>query len=172
MSYDPTASGVITAEQAARLPYRPCVGIMLLNPENSVFVAQRRDMRTAAWQMPQGGIDEGETPRDAAFRELAEEIGTAKAEVLAESRGWLDYDLPLELLPKLWQGRYRGQTQKWFAMRFLGEDAEIDIETDDPEFTQWKWARPEQLPELIVSFKRDLYRRVLEEFRPILENRG
>ena len=171
MSYDPKARRTITAEEAARLPYRPCVGIMLLNAENRVFVAQRRDMKSEAWQMPQGGIDKGEEPLAAAFRELEEEIGTARAEILAESRGWLDYDLPLDLLPKLWKGRFRGQTQKWFAMRYLGSDAEIDIETESPEFTEWKWADPETLPRLIVPFKREIYRRVLEEFAPLFTAR-
>ena len=171
MSYDPKATGSFTPEQAARLPYRPCVGIMLLNAESRVFVAQRRDMKTEAWQMPQGGIEEGEDPRTAAFRELEEEIGTARAEIIGESRDWLDYDLPLDLLPKLWKGRYRGQTQKWYAMRFLGEEAEIDIETESPEFTEWRWVEPEALPRLIVPFKRELYRRVLEEFAPLLESR-
>ena len=103
-----------------------------------------------------------------AFRELEEETGTTRAEILAESADWLHYDLPAELVGKLWKGRYRGQTQKWFAMRFRGEDADIDIETEEPEFSDWQWAAPERLPELIVPFKRDLYRRVLEEFRPLL----
>lgn len=168
MSYDPKASGSFTAEQAARLPYRPCVGVMLLNADNQVFVAQRRDMKTEAWQMPQGGIDKGETPRDAAFRELEEETGTRNAEILAETQGWLDYDLPLDLLPKLWKGRYRGQRQKWFAMRYLGRDEDIDIETEEPEFSAWKWADVDELPSLIVSFKRELYRQVVAEFRPLL----
>ncbi|MEX0923614.1 MAG: RNA pyrophosphohydrolase [Rhodovibrionaceae bacterium] len=171
MSYDPKAAGSFTAEQAARLPYRACVGIMLLNCEGRVFVAQRRDMKTAAWQMPQGGIDEGEAPRAAALRELEEEIGTRRVEILAESRSWLDYDLPLDLLPKLWKGRYRGQRQKWFAMRYLGRDEEIDIDTATPEFSAWKWARVEEVPELIVPFKRDLYRQVVAEFRPLLQAR-
>jgi putative (di)nucleoside polyphosphate hydrolase len=168
MSYDPKGRSDVTQAELEKLPYRPCVGIMLLNRENRVFVAQRLDMKTEAWQMPQGGIDEGEEPRTAAFRELEEEIGTSRAEILAESAGWLHYDLPAELVGKLWKGRYRGQTQKWFAMRFLGEDAEIDIETETPEFSEWKWAMPERLPELIVPFKRALYRRVLDEFRPLL----
>ncbi len=172
MSEDAALQRPLTAEQAARLPYRPCVGIMLLNRENKVFVAQRLDMRSEAWQMPQGGIDKGETPRAAAFRELSEETGTTEAEILAESKGWLDYDLPLELLGRLWKGRYRGQRQKWFAMRFLGSDSDIDIETEVPEFSAWKWADFEDLPSLIVPFKRALYRQVVEEFRPLLESAG
>jgi putative (di)nucleoside polyphosphate hydrolase len=114
--------------------------------------------------MPQGGIDAGEEPRTAALRELAEEIGTDKAEILSESRDWLTYDLPVELVPKLWRGRFRGQRQKWFAMRFLGRDCEIEILTEHPEFTAWKWAPMAALPDLIVPFKRALYRRLIDEF--------
>lgn len=157
-------------DAAARdeLGYRPCVGIMLLNADGKVWVGQRIDMVAEAWQMPQGGIDKGEAPLDAALRELEEEIGTDKAEPIAESRGWLRYDLPAHLQGKLWGGRYRGQEQKWFVMRFLGTDADIDIETKHPEFTAWDWIEPERLPEVIVPFKRALYQRVLEEFRDVL----
>lgn len=150
--------------EIARLPYRPGVGIMLLNAAGRVFVAQRIDMPSEAWQMPQGGIDRGETPLEAARRELHEETGTDKAEPIAESRTWLRYDLPPDLVPRIWGGRFRGQTQKWFAFRFLGEDADIDIETETPEFSNWKWAAVEELPGLIVPFKRQLYRCLLEEF--------
>ena len=146
------------------LPYRPCVGIMLFNREGLVFVARRIDMVSDAWQMPQGGIDPGEAPVDAAFREMGEEIGTRAAEVLAETDDWLDYDLPVELIGKLWRGRYRGQRQKWFALRYLGADNEIDIETDTPEFAEWKWVEPPQLPDLIVPFKRDLYAELVKRF--------
>ena len=159
-------------EEIACLPYRPGVGLMLLNRENKVFVAQRIDTAIAAWQMPQGGIDEGEDPRDAALRELEEEIGTDKAEIIAESRRWFDYDLPRDLVPKVWHGRYRGQTQKWFALRFLGEDSDIDIETEDPEFSAWKWAAHEELPGFIVPFKLQLYRAVLKEFADLFEPRS
>jgi putative (di)nucleoside polyphosphate hydrolase len=146
--------------------YRSAVGIMLLNQAGQVFVARRIDMPTvAAWQMPQGGIDPGETPRQAAFRELREEIGTDKAEILGESRVWRKYDLPAELARGVWGGRYRGQRQKWFAMRFTGDDTDIDLETDHPEFDAWTWIRPEQLPEMIVPFKRQLYIDILAEFR-------
>jgi putative (di)nucleoside polyphosphate hydrolase len=148
-----------------RPEYRPGVGIMLLNRGGEVFVARRIDMPAIpAWQMPQGGIDAGETPRQAAFRELEEEIGTASAEILAESRGWLYYDLPPELAAGIWGGRYRGQRQKWFAMRFIGSDGEINLATKHPEFDAWRWVPPSQLPELIVPFKRQLYTQVLTEF--------
>ncbi len=150
--------------------YRPAVGIMLLNRDGNVFVGRRIDMPAglAAWQMPQGGIDPGETPRQAAIRELTEEVGTDKAEILAESRGWLHYDVPEELWTQLggmWGGRYRGQRQKWFAMRFIGADADIDpAATEHPEFDTWEWVAPERLPDLIVPFKRPLYLDVLAEF--------
>lgn len=152
-----------------KLPYRPCVGIMLLNYDNQVFVAQRIDQLVEAWQMPQGGIDAGEDPLVAALRELEEEIGTAKVEVLQESRTWLTYDLPGELVPKVWKGRFRGQKQKWFAMRFLGKDADIDLATADPEFSTWRWLDPNHLPDMIVPFKRALYEEIVEEFRPLFE---
>ena len=145
--------------------YRAAVGIMLLNSRREVFVARRRDMPTMpAWQMPQGGIDPGETPRQAALRELSEEIGTAKAEIIGESRGWLRYDLPIELAGNLWGGRYRGQSQKWFVMRFTGRDSDINLATEHPEFDAWQWIAPFRLPELIVPFKRRLYIDILAEF--------
>lgn len=168
-AYDPEAQGRPSDAEIAALPYRLGVGMLLLNRENRVFVAQRLDMRSEAWQMPQGGIDPGEDPRRAAFRELKEEIGTDRAEILAET-DWLAYDLPRELVPKLWKGRYRGQKQKWFALRFLGSDAEIDIEGPHPEFSAWRWAEFERLPELIVPFKRGLYAHLVEAFRPLLRS--
>ncbi len=152
----------------AQLPYRRGVGIMLFDRRHHVLVAQRLDMPSAAWQMPQGGIDEGETPLEAAWREMAEEIGTVKAELLAESRGWLSYDLPADLVPRLWHGRFRGQQQKWFAFRFTGRDDDIDIARENPEFSAWQWAPLESLPDLIVPFKRTLYRQLVEEFRPLV----
>lgn len=144
--------------------YRAGVGLMLLNRANLVFVARRIDTPGDAWQMPQGGIDSGETPRQAALRELAEEIGTARAEIIGESREWLSYDLPPELRGGSWGGRYRGQRQKWFALRFLGTDADIDLATETPEFLDWKWVPMVDLPRLIVPFKRDLYERLVAEF--------
>jgi putative (di)nucleoside polyphosphate hydrolase len=135
--------------------YRPAVGIMLLNRHGGVFVARRIDMpMLPAWQMPQGGIDPGETPRQAAVRELKEEIGTDKAEILGESRDWLEYDLPADLARGI-----------WFAMRFTGQDGDIDLATEHPEFDAWEWTTPERLPDLIVPFKRQLYIDVLIEFR-------
>jgi putative (di)nucleoside polyphosphate hydrolase len=147
------------------LRYRRAVGIMLLNRQSEVFVGRRIDMPTMpAWQMPQGGIDPGETPRRAALRELKEEIGTDKAEILGESRAWLIYDLPAELVGRIWGGRYRGQRQKWFVMRFTGSDGNINLATENPEFDAWQWIAPERLPQLIVPFKRQLYLDVLTEF--------
>lgn len=142
--------------------YRRGVGILLLDPTNRVFVAQRIDT-PGAWQMPQGGIDAGEDPRDAAFRELEEEIGTGNAEILGETTGWLRYDLPPELVGKVWGGAWRGQAQKWFAMRFLGRDADINLATAHPEFDAWKWVQPSDLLRLIVPFKRRVYEDVLAE---------
>ena len=147
------------------LPYRPCVGVMLFNQKNQVFVGKRIDTKSEAWQMPQGGIDPGEPPETAVFRELAEEIGTKDAVILAESKGWYQYDLPATLVPHVWGGKYRGQEQKWFAMRFLGHDRDININTAKPEFLKWKWVAIDLLPDLIVPFKRQLYQDVIEEFR-------
>jgi putative (di)nucleoside polyphosphate hydrolase len=149
------------------LPYRPCVGVMLLNAEGLVFVGRRIDQTVEGWQMPQGGIDGNETPRDAALRELKEEIGTDHAEVLREMDEWLTYDLPQHLLGAALKGRYRGQRQKWIAMRFTGRDGDIDVNTKEPEFAEWKWLAMEALPRLIVPFKRDTYARVIEAFRDL-----
>ena len=160
----------LTDSQIAALPYRPCVGVMLLNRDGLIFAGQRVDNPTDAWQMPQGGIDPGESPRDAALRELCEEVGldADDVEVLRESRVWLPYDLPRTLVPRLWKGRYRGQTQRWFAMRFSGADAAINIETDHPEFRAWAWMRHDDLIGKIVPFKRDTYSRVFSEFADLL----
>jgi putative (di)nucleoside polyphosphate hydrolase len=149
-------------------PYRAGVGIMLLNPAGEVFVGQRIDNPADAWQMPQGGIDEGEDPLAAAWREMKEEIGTDRAELVAESKDWLHYDLPGELADRIWKGRFRGQRQKWFAFRFRGSDLDIHIATEHPEFRAWKWAPMRELADMIVPFKRNLYRALMSEFAPLL----
>ena len=148
------------------LPYRPCVGVMLLDGKGRVFVGQRLDTTLEAWQMPQGGIDPGETPVDTALRELGEETGIAPrhVELIAEAPGEFTYDLPPELVGKAWKGRYRGQVQRWFLFRFTGTDADIDIVTAHPEFRAWRWAHPDELPTIIVPFKRALYEEVLAAF--------
>jgi putative (di)nucleoside polyphosphate hydrolase len=152
------------------LPYRPAAGVMLLNGHKQVFVAQRLDTTLEAWQMPQGGLDGGEEPEAGALRELEEETGIAAhlVEIIARSAGELLYDLPEDLVGKLWKGRYRGQRQSWFLMRFLGEDRDVNLETPHPEFRAWKWADPRDLPDLIVPFKRTLYEDVLREFAAYL----
>ena len=149
-------------------PYRPCVGIMLFNNEGEVFVGKRIDNVTEAWQMPQGGIDKGEDVITACMRELGEETGTQKAELVAEHPDWLNYDIPPPLSDRLWQGTYRGQKQKWMLLRFTGTDADINIETEEPEFIEWRWASPDQLIALAVPFKRDVYERVLSVFSPLI----
>ena len=147
-------------------PYREGVGIALLNADDLVFVGQRIDQTAEAWQMPQGGIDPGEDPLTAALREMGEEIGVAPdlAEVIAESRGWLSYDLPPDLADKVWRGRYRGQRQKWFLARFKGRDSDINIATEHPEFDAWRWAPFRSLPDIIVPFKRPIYEMIVAEF--------
>ena len=161
---DRLEKSMIDAPESDELEYRPGVGIMLLNDRGLLFVARRINMPGDAWQMPQGGIDEGETPSEAAVRELKEEIGTDAAEIVAESRGWLRYDLPEELVGKVWGGRWRGQRQKWFVMRFTGTDADIRLDTAEPEFAAWKWVPVRRIPYLVVSFKRQLYLELLAEF--------
>lgn len=157
----------MTPEQIAALPYRPNVGVMLINDAGLVFAGQRIDTDLPAWQMPQGGIDGDEQPRTAALRELEEEIGVPPAlvQVVDETAGWLTYDLPPELLGKVWNGRYRGQKQKWFLMRYLGRDAQINLETAHPEFRRWRWIEPQEMIDAIVPFKRDIYRQVVDTFR-------
>lgn len=151
------------------LPYRKCVGVMLLNKKGDVLVGQRIDNKTDAWQMPQGGIEEGEDLHQAILRELREEIGTSNIKIISQAQGWYSYDIPDFLIPKFWGGKYRGQTQMWFLAEFLGEDSEININTTEPEFSAWKWADPFELPHIIVPFKRDLYRGLLEEFKSYLK---
>lgn len=163
-------AGSPSPAELADLPYRPCVGLMVLNADGHIFAGQRIDSSLDAWQMPQGGIDSGESPLDAAIRELGEETGIKphRVEVLRESAHWRDYDLPPHLVHKLWKGRYRGQTQRWFAMRFLGEDAEIDIAAHEQEFSRWSWMSPDELILRIVPFKRDTYGAVFAEFQDLL----
>ncbi|MFQ5955160.1 MAG: RNA pyrophosphohydrolase [Kiloniellales bacterium] len=147
------------------LAYRRGVGMMLLSRHDLVFVARRAGIEDRYWQMPQGGIDEGESPRQAALRELAEEIGTGRVEVLAECPEWISYELPPDLVGRAWGGRYRGQTHKWFALRFTGSDRDIDLDTRHPEFSAWRWVEMERLPDLVIPFKRAAYERVVAAFR-------
>lgn len=149
------------------LPYRPCAGVVLINRDGLVFAGRRIDSPSHAWQMPQGGIDKGETARDAALRELVEETGVPAdlVEVIGETPDWVVYDLPPELLGKIWRGKYCGQRQKWVLMRFLGDDADVRIDTDHPEFDAWQWVRANDLVAGIVPFKRDVYRQIVDSFR-------
>jgi putative (di)nucleoside polyphosphate hydrolase len=150
----------------AALPYRPGAGVMLLNREGKVFVAQRLDSTLEAWQMPQGGLDEGEEPEEGALRELEEETGIPRhrVEIVARCPIELTYDLPEDLVGKMWKGKWRGQRQTWFLMRFLGEDGDVNLETADPEFRAWKWAEASELPAMIVPFKKEMYGKLLEAF--------
>lgn len=159
-----------TMTDKADLPYRPCAGIMLLNGDGRAFVGQRIDTTVEAWQMPQGGIDPGEEAEEAAIRELGEEIGVRADQValIAEAPGEFFYDLPDELVGRVWKGKWRGQRQKWFLFRFLGDDLDINIATEHPEFSTWRWVEPAELPRLIVPFKRALYEEVLAAFAPRL----
>ena len=147
------------------LPYRPCVGIMLFNRDGKVFVGKRIDQSVEGWQMPQGGIDKGETPIEAAKRELQEEVGTGKADIITEMDDWVTYDLPEHLIGVAFHGKYRGQRQKWFAMRFTGKDADIDLTAHEPEFSAFQWVSLEELPGLIVPFKRETYKAVIAAFK-------
>jgi putative (di)nucleoside polyphosphate hydrolase len=162
---------------ANNLPYRPCVGVALVNRAGEVFIGRRRRKRNnevldaRSWQMPQGGVDAGESPLEAARRELWEETNVRSIKVVAELPGWLRYDLP-ESARGRWSGRYRGQTQKWFLFRFLGKDAEIDVHRPgggrhDAEFDAWRWERFEQIPEVVVPFKREVYVAVVKAFAPL-----
>ena len=158
----------MSAPDPAALPYRRGVGVVLINRDGLVWVGERHDM-PGAWQMPQGGIDDGEMPRDTALRELAEETGTRSAEILAESADWYSYNLPPELLGRVWGGRYRGQTPTRFVCRFTGEDGEFDLDVaGDGEFSRWRWVTAEALPSLIVPFKRPLYEKILLEFHAVI----
>ncbi len=154
------------------LPYRPGVGAMLVNSDGLVFVGQRIDSTLDAWQMPQGGVDPGEAPDNAVLRELEEETGIVPAlvEIVACSATPYDYDLPADLIKTVWKGRYRGQRQHWYLLRFLGTDKDVNIATAHPEFNQWQWVAPETLVDLIVPFKRDLYAAIVDEFAPQIDS--
>ena len=157
----------MTSTDASSLPYRPCAGVMLLNPKGLIFAGQRKDNPVSAWQMPQGGIDAGEKPRAAALRELWEETGVTAdlVEFIAKSPDWLTYDLPEELLGRVWGGKFRGQRQRWFLFRFLGRDDQIDIATEHPEFSEWRWVTADEMLASIVPFKRAVYAEVVGAFR-------
>tara|TARA_B100000131_G_C18047145_1_gene584882 strand:- start:22 stop:489 length:468 start_codon:yes stop_codon:yes gene_type:complete len=148
--------------------FRPCVGLVLINHDGLIFLGQRLDSNLDAWQMPQGGIDDGETPYQAGLREMMEEVGTNNVEFLGEMEEWLDYEIPNKLAKRLWDGKYIGQTQKWLAFRFLGKDEEININTKDPEFSTWKWEKANQALKLAVPFKKDIYKKVIEKYNEFL----
>lgn len=156
----------MTPEELAALPYRKNVGLVLINAEGLIFAGQRIDNPGHAWQMPQGGIDAGERPKEAALRELQEETGVRPdlVEKIAKTEDWLVYDLPEELIGTIWGGKYRGQKQKWFLFRFLGQDSDVNIATEHPEFSVWRWMEPAELVEKIVPFKRAVYEQVFDSF--------
>jgi len=149
----------------SKLEYRKNVGMVLVNTNGHIFAGKRLDNNSDAWQMPQGGIDKGETPEAAAFRELSEETGIhhSKARLIGATAGWLSYDIPVELIPMLWNGQYRGQEQKWFAFEFLGKDSDINIITKEPEFSEWAWKSKKDLLSSIVPFKVEVYQKVFSE---------
>ena len=146
-----------------QLPLRVGVGIVLLNQENNVFVGKRIDNPSDSWQMPQGGIEKNENFLEAAKRELEEETGIKNIKIIKEFDKWLEYDLPKNLLGKIWKGKYRGQKQKWFIMKFLGKNEEINLKTKNPEFLEWKWIDPKNLPNVAVNFKVNIYTRIMQE---------
>ena len=153
-----------------RRPYRACVGLMVFNKDGNVFCGQRLDNKAEAWQLPQGGIDEGELPIEAGYRELKEETSITNVDFMCEYPEWLNYDIPLPLADNLWNGKYRGQTQRWLLFYFSGQDDEINIKTTNPEFKNWVWLKPSKLPEKAISFKKDVYMKINEIFIPILDN--
>jgi putative (di)nucleoside polyphosphate hydrolase len=150
------------------LPLRTCVGVAVLNSQNKVFVGKRKDNPFDKWQMPQGGVDSNELLLQAMKRELLEETSIKNIEVLKEFDQWLEYELPENLIGKIWNGKYRGQKQKWFVVKFLGDDSEINVNTKNPEFMEWKWIDVDLLPGLIVLFKKHVYEKVLVELKIII----
>lgn len=160
----------MTPEEIAQLPYRKNVGVMLMNAKGEVFVGQRLDSEVPAWQMPQGGIDKGEDAKTAALRELEEETGVSPdlVTLVAETNGWIAYDLPHDIVPRIWKGRYKGQKQKWFLFRFHGTDDQINIEVEHQEFSEWRWLPSSELVENIVPFKRAVYEQVVGSFQDFL----
>lgn len=163
-------------DKQIQLPFRPGVGMMIINKKNQVFVGKRINnklnsyLKKKSWQMPQGGIDLGETPSSAALREMEEEIGTKKATIIAESKIWYSYRIPKTMIPKLWEGKYCGQKQKWFLIKYDGKDEEINIDTEIPEFCDWKWIDMKDLYKNIIPFKLKLYKAVIREFFPLIKN--
>lgn len=151
-----------------QLPFRPGVGMMIINSKSQVFMGKRVDSKIHGWQMPQGGIDAGETPSAAALREMEEEIGTANGKIIAESRNWYSYRVPKTLIPRLWDGKYCGQRQKWFLIDYLGEDTDININTSHPEFEEWKWIDFDELIGDVIPFKVKLYRQIIAEFETVI----
>jgi putative (di)nucleoside polyphosphate hydrolase len=155
---------------ASLLPYRLGVGMMILNNKKQIFVGKRIDAKIEAWQMPQGGIDIGETPSRAALREMEEEIGSNQGIIIAESKNWYSYDLPKFLIPRLWNGNYRGQKQRWFLIKFTDDDSRININTSQPEFEDWRWVDVDEMLSIIIPFKRKLYEAVMQEFKPLIKS--
>jgi putative (di)nucleoside polyphosphate hydrolase len=152
-----------------KLPYRLGVGLMIINQQKKIFVGKRIDSKNPfSWQMPQGGIDIGETPSKAAIREMTEEIGCDKGDIIAETRSWYCYDLPPKIIPKMWNGQFKGQKQKWFLIKYTGLDSDINLDTPHPEFNKWKWIKPNHLTKVVIPFKKSLYEAVIKEFRNLL----